>query len=90
MQPQDGQIALQRIDMIAAHDTLDRLSEITAPTLALSGTNNACTTLPNSEELAHRIPGAQLVILPEAGELIELEQEDRFFDKVTALFDHHS
>ncbi|MBV8863386.1 MAG: alpha/beta fold hydrolase, partial [Mycobacterium sp.] len=90
VQPQDAEISLQRIDMIAAHDTLDHLGEITAPTLVLSGTNNACTTLPNSEELAHQIPGAQLVTLPEAGELIELEQEDRFFNEVAAFLDHRS
>ena len=83
--PEERQIGLQRIDMIAAHDTFARLCDITQPTLALCGQNNACTPLPLSEELASTIPGATLTVFEDAGELIELEQPERFFVEVSAF-----
>ncbi len=89
--PGDRDIALQRIDMIAAHDALARLREIRQPTLVLCGDLNLCTPLPLSEEIARAIPGAELVVLPDAGELIELEKPDHFFDAVrTFIAKHHA
>ena len=88
--PEDLGIALKRIDMIAAHDTLDRLGQITRPTLVLSGTHNICTTLRNSRTLANAIPGARLVTFEEAGELIEIEEPDGFFAQVSSFIDAHS
>ena len=75
-QPQDREIALQRIDMIAAHDALAQLGRIDKPTLVICGDCNLCTPLPLSDEIARAVPGAELVILEDAGELIELEQPD--------------
>ena len=43
--------------------------------------------LPLSEELATNIPGARLVVFEEGGELIELEQDDKYF-KVVSGFVH--
>jgi aminoacrylate hydrolase len=83
--PEDREIGLQRIDMIAAHDTFGRLGEITQPTIVLCGQNNACTPLPLSEELAVAIPCATLTVFEEAGELIELEQPEKFFAEVSAF-----
>ncbi len=83
--PEDREIGLQRIDMIAGHDTFGRLGEITQPTLVLCGQNNACTPLPLSEELALGIAGATLIVYEEAGELIELEQPEKFFADVRAF-----
>jgi aminoacrylate hydrolase len=85
--PDDRAIGLLRIDMIAAHDTFARLPEITVPTLVLCGRNNACTPLPLSEELAEGIAGAWLTVFEEAGELIELEQPERFFAEVSAFLE---
>jgi pimeloyl-ACP methyl ester carboxylesterase len=85
--PQDREIGGLRIDMIAAHDTLPRLSGITAPTLVLCGENNFCTPMPLSEELARTIPGARLTVFDDAGELIELEQPDRYFEVVSTFID---
>ena len=88
--PQDRQIGGLRIDMIAAHDTLARLSEISAPTLVLCGENNFCTPMPLSEELAELIPAATLTVFHDAGELIELEQPDYYFQIVSAFIKSHS
>ncbi len=86
-QPGDRQIGLKRIDMIAAHDTFARLGEIRQPTLVMCGTHNFCTPLPLSEELATKIPRARLVVFEEGGELIELEQDEKYF-KVVGGFIH--
>jgi aminoacrylate hydrolase len=88
--PADREIDLKRIDMVAAHDTYDRLDEIRTPTLVTCGTHNFCTTLALSEEIAARIPGAELVTFDEAGELIEFEQPEKFFQTVSRFIDSHS
>ena len=80
-----ARIGLKRIDMIAAHDTFARLGEIRQPTLVVCGTHNFCTPLPLSEELATKIPGARLVVFEEGGELIELEQDEKYFRVVSGF-----
>ncbi|WP_329579338.1 alpha/beta hydrolase [Kitasatospora sp. NBC_01250] len=88
--PGDREIDLKRIDMIAAHDTSARLGEITRPTLVLCGDNNHCTPMPLSEELAREIPASELVVFQDAGELIEIEQSERYFEVVSSFIDRHS
>jgi aminoacrylate hydrolase len=85
--PEDREIALKRIDMICAHDTLTRLWEIRQPTLVTCGDRNFCTPLSLSEEIAFAISGATLVIFAGGGELIELEQEEKFFHTVSNFID---
>jgi len=79
-------VALQRIDMIMAHDVLARLGDIRRPTLVISGDSDFCTPPHLSEELVHGIPGAQRVLLP-GGHLIHDEDEQGFSDAVRAFID---
>ena len=88
-QPPDREIALRRIDMIVAHDALPRLAEIRQPLLILCGDRNLCTPLPLSEEIARAVPGAEMGVLQDAGELIELEKEEEFFQRVSTFIDRH-
>jgi aminoacrylate hydrolase len=88
--PADREIGLKRIDMIAAHNTYDRLGEIRTPSLVTCGSHNFCTTLPQSQDIAARVPGAELVIFDDAGELIEFEQPEKFFQTVGGFIDRHS
>ncbi len=83
----DKEIGLMRINMIAEHDCSNRLQEIKQPTLILCGDNNHCTPLPLSEELAREIPNAELVVFDDAGELIEIEKKEDFFQTVSAFID---
>jgi aminoacrylate hydrolase len=85
----DREIALKRIDMILAHNAFPRLPEIKHPTLVTCGDQNNCTPLPLSEELARTIPNAELVVFEEGGELIELEQEEKFFQAVSGFIARH-
>jgi pimeloyl-ACP methyl ester carboxylesterase len=52
---------------IAAHDTYDRLSQITAPTLVIAGSADRIIPAGNSRIIAPRIKDAELVILENAG-----------------------
>ncbi len=83
----DRKIGLKRIDMIARHDCYDRLKDITQPALILCGDNNHCTPLTLSEELTRKIPNAELYVFEDAGELIEIEKEEAFFQKVSTFID---
>jgi len=48
----------------AAHDTLDRLPEITVPTLVVAGEADLACPPRYGRIVAERIPGAELVVLP--------------------------
>ncbi|MGZ3882707.1 MAG: alpha/beta fold hydrolase [Bacteroidia bacterium] len=85
--PEDKEISLKRIDMVAAHDAFSRLGEIKKPTLVICGDHNLCTTLALSQEIANAIPNAKLSVLKDAGELIELEKEQEYFDIVSTFID---
>ena len=77
-----------RIDMILAHDVLDRLGEIRHPTLVLVGGSDGCTPPYFSAELAAAIPGAELKML-EGGHLIYKEDPEGFHAAVADFIDRH-
>ncbi|MGB7147420.1 alpha/beta fold hydrolase [Mycobacterium sp.] len=88
-QPQDVDISLKRIDMIAAHDTLPRLHQLRQPTLVLCGEHDFCTPLPHSQELADGIADSELVV-PDCGHFVEHELEEDFFQIVAAFIKNHN
>lgn len=55
-------------------DVRDRLPEISLPVLVICGTEDRMTPPAYSEALAQAIPGARLLLLPEAGHYVTLEQ----------------
>ena len=73
-----------RIDMILAHDQLDRLGAIGVPTMVLVGSDDACTPVYFSEELAAAIPGASLTVL--AGGHLIYKDDPAGFHRVVADF----
>jgi aminoacrylate hydrolase len=77
-----------RIDMILAHDVLDRLGEIKQPTLVLVGDRDECTPPYFSTELAAAISGAELRTL-EGGHLIYKEDPEGFHATVTEFIRRH-
>jgi 3-oxoadipate enol-lactonase len=70
---------------VARHDTLGRLARIHAPTLVLTGGADKLVPPVNSEMLARAIPGARLLVLPDAGHVFPLEREET---TVSALREH--
>src|SRR5207245_5644 len=77
--------ATAQVLAIARHDTLDRLANIRAPTLVLTGSADKLVPPVNSEVLARNIPGARLMLLRGAGHLFPLEREE---ETVRALREH--
>jgi pimeloyl-ACP methyl ester carboxylesterase len=67
----------------ATFDAWDRVGEITAPTLVLTGDEDAVVDPRNSELLAQRIDGARLEVFPGTGHLFFWEEPERFVHVVT-------
>ena len=63
-------------DFWAAHrfDALDRVAEITLPALVICGEQDRLTPPRYAEYLHEKIAGSQLVIIPNAGHMVVLEQ----------------
>lgn len=57
-----------------AFNVADRLSQILAPTLVICGSEDKMTPPKYSEYLAQHIPNAKLVLIPNAGHMVMLEQ----------------
>jgi len=72
--PLDPAALGHRVKAALKHDTSERLAQISCPTLAITGKDDALISWQNSRILAERIPGAQLVILEPAGHCFWLEQ----------------
>jgi len=57
-----------------AFDVMARLDKIGAPTLVVTGTADRLTPVKYARFLAHSIPGAQLVLVENAGHMVMLER----------------
>ena len=65
--PPPAEVLASRIDAIVAFDRRARLGEIRCPTLVVVAADDTLTPPFYSEELAARIPGAKLAVLPTGG-----------------------
>jgi len=61
-----------------AYDLTGRLGEITCPTLVVVGRHDWRTPVSASEDIARRIPNAELVVFEESGHSPQLEEPERF------------
>lgn len=84
----DAAVMEARIDMILAHDELERLGQIDTPTLVLVGSIDGCTPPYLSRELAAAIPRAESVVV-EGGHLIYKEAVDEFHRAVSGFILRH-
>jgi 3-oxoadipate enol-lactonase len=78
-------IAGTLIALSARTDTTNSLSLIHCPTLILVGENDAVTPVAASQSMKEKIPQAQLVIVPNAGHMSNLENPE-FFNKQIVEF----
>ena len=72
---------------IAKVDVLDRLHEIKCPTLVIVGEDDPGTPPEAAKLIQSNIPGAELVIIPAAAHLSNVEQADAFNKALTAFYD---
>jgi pimeloyl-ACP methyl ester carboxylesterase len=67
---------LLQLGAVMKHDTIDRLNQITQPTLVMTGTEDALVDPANSRMIAERIPGARLFESEGAGHVFFTEKAD--------------
>lgn len=78
-------IAAASRGMAQRADVTDILPSIALPTLVVVGELDAVTPPDVAREYAAKIPGAQVVIIPHAGHLSNLEQPENFFAVVRSF-----
>jgi len=74
--------------MMTRPDSTPLLASIHCPTLILAGAEDVITPPSMAEDLRRGIPGAELVILPRAGHLANLEQPDAFTAALARFLEH--
>ena len=74
----DAGIIFAQQAMASRADSVSMLPDITIPTLVLVGEEDGLTPPTVAREMAARIPGAQIEILPGAGHLSPLEAPELF------------
>jgi len=72
-------VACKEVDLTA------KLGEIRKPTLVLSGQDDLTTPVAQSEQLRERIPGAKLMVIPQAGHWLPIEKPQEACDAITAF-----
>ncbi len=79
--PANLDVMNKRIDMIVAHDQLERLGRIDKPTLVIVGQQDICTPPFYAEEITAAIPGAEMAVL-EGGHFFYKEAPEPFYRRV--------
>ena len=62
--PQSPEAFVRQLEAWKQHDTLDRLHEITVPTMVVAGEIDIVTSPRYGQVVADGIPGASFVVLP--------------------------
>ena len=78
-------VIMLQMQAIQAHDTLDRLGQIEAPTLVIHGTDDEMLPHSNAVLIASRIPGARLETLEDVGHMFWWEQPERSAAAIRSL-----
>jgi 3-oxoadipate enol-lactonase len=68
-------------------DSTPLLPHITCPTLIIHGEDDQLIPVKEAEVMEQSIPNSQLIILPEAGHLANMEQPDKFNQALVAFLD---
>ena len=82
--PKSFERFLIQAESCLTHDAYDELGRIACPTLVIGGTEDKIVTLRGSEELAERIPGAELKVCEGLSHALYEEEKD-FLDQVAAF-----
>jgi pimeloyl-ACP methyl ester carboxylesterase len=74
--------------LIARHDALELLPRIGCPTLVMAGEHDRETPPEYAWEIARRIPGANLTIIPNAGHISNLEAPEAVSARLRVFLEH--
>ena len=72
---------------ITQHDACDRLPNISAPTLAITGSEDELIPPENATVMVERIPVAQMISIDGGGHLFLIEQPEAFNEAVIGFLD---
>lgn len=75
-QPTSGRAFLSQLQAAARHEVGDKIGQLRMPVNIITGRDDRLIPPENSVALADRIPGARLMVVPEAGHLLPFEQPD--------------
>lgn len=84
--PQSPEAFQRQLDAFAAHDTLERLSEISAPTLVLAGELDIATPARLGAVVADAVPNATFEVLPDEAHQPFQESPGEFNTRVAAFW----
>ena len=73
---------IRQFEAILAHDTIDRLRLIKAPTLVITGTNDRLIKPISSDVIANLIPKAKLVKIEGGSHAVSIEMKNESNEKV--------
>lgn len=77
---------MRQLRAIRRHDADDRLSQIKAPVLVISGDRDLLVPVENSRRLAQAIRGARLLEFPGVGHCFPVEREDEVVRELGKFF----
>ncbi|MEK6324598.1 MAG: alpha/beta hydrolase [Acidobacteriota bacterium] len=77
---------LLQLGAVMQHDTFDRLSQITHPTLVLTGTEDTLVDPGNSRQIASLIPSARLIEFEETGHVFFTENAEEVNRTLVGFF----
>ncbi len=83
---QRGYAYANQVNAIYAFDAYNRLPQITAPTLILTGVDDVLIPPANSQSLAARIPNTRLIEFEQAGHLFFIEKADQVNNALLEFF----
>jgi pimeloyl-ACP methyl ester carboxylesterase len=84
--PQPVDAFMRQYDACQRHDTADRLSRISIPTLIMTGGDDPLVPPENSHILQELIPGAELSVFPGGRHCFFIEQAEQFNNQVVDFF----
>ena len=76
-------------DALDGWSSVDRLGDITCPTLVLAGHYDVFCSLPQLLRIARRVPGAELHVFEHSGHFMWLEEPEEFFRIVGVWLQDH-
>jgi pimeloyl-ACP methyl ester carboxylesterase len=80
---------LGQLQAAMGHDAWDELPSLAVPTLVVHGDTDLLIPTPNGRLLAERVPGAELLLLPGAGHMLQSDAGDAVRDAVLRFFERH-